>query len=191
MKRIISLSVVAMLVGVTAFAQDTTLRSNSASKDSMQKNGDSTLSQHSTTYNKDSSTSTSTTMDSTNTMASGQNNSSKMSGSKDSSKSMNSHTQGNSTTVADTATKIIPTDRVIMKEDKMYIVKSGDSTILEKSYKLESGAIVSTTGNVKYPSGRTVQLKNGQFIELKKPVSTDTKKITESKKTTTTKKHVS
>ena len=48
---------------------------------------------------------------------------------------------------------------------------------------------MSTTGIVTYPSGKMPQLKNGQFIEVKKPVSTEIKKSTESKKPTVAKKN--
>jgi len=155
MKKVISLCAVVMF-GVTAFAQDTTSRF-STGKDSAQRMGDSTMSQTQTHLKRDSAVTTSAATDS----------------------SVNKNQQAQQqTTVADSTAKVIPTDRVIMKDDKMYMVKSGDSTVLDKSYKLESGAVVSATGSVKYPSGRTVQLKNGQFIELKKAVTTETKKTT-------------
>ena len=79
------------------------------------------------------------------------------------------------------------TDRVMMKDDKMYMLKDGEATILEKSYKLSSGAVVSTLGTVKYPGGKVLTLKNGQFIEIK-PATTATeigaKKVIKSKKST-------
>ena len=77
------------------------------------------------------------------------------------------------------------TDRVMMKDDKMYMLKDGEATLLEKSYKLSSGAIVSTLGSVKYPGGRVLTLKNGQFIEIK-PIAkeTETKIINKNKKST-------
>ena len=77
------------------------------------------------------------------------------------------------------------TDRVMMKDDKMYMLKDGEATLLEKSYKLSSGAVVSTLGTVKYPGGRVINLKNGQFIELK-PATTETsaKKVDKTKKST-------
>ena len=76
------------------------------------------------------------------------------------------------------------TDRVMMKDDKMYLLKSGEATLLEKSYKLSSGAVVSTLGTVKYPGGKVITLKNGQFIETK-TASTETgvKKTTRVKTT--------
>ena len=79
------------------------------------------------------------------------------------------------------------TDRVMMKDDKMYMLKDGEATLLEKSYKLSSGAVVSTLGTVKYPGGKVLTLKNGQFIEIK-PATTATetgaKKVIKSKKST-------
>ncbi len=79
------------------------------------------------------------------------------------------------------------TDRVMMKDDKMYLLMEGNATEMEKDYKLSSGALVSTTGSVKYPGGKIVTLKNGQFIEIKPTVSeTVYKKVAKSKKSTKT-----
>ena len=61
-------------------------------------------------------------------------------------------------------------DRVIMKDDKVMVVKNGDSTLLADSIKLESGAVVTKDGSVKYTSGKTAVLKNGQYINLSNPV---------------------
>lgn len=72
-------------------------------------------------------------------------------------------------------------DRVMMKNDTMYMVKNGENTLLEKNYKLESGAIVMVDGSVKYPSGKTVQLKNGQFIALAATKEMDAKDKTKNK----------
>jgi len=58
------------------------------------------------------------------------------------------------------------TDRILMRNDSLLIIQNGEATGLDKEYKLQSGAVVSIKGMVKYPSGKTVQLKNGQFIEL-------------------------
>ena len=54
----------------------------------------------------------------------------------------------------------------MMKDDKMYIVKNNESAILDKNYKLPNGVFVTADGSVNYPGGKTVKLKNGQFIEL-------------------------
>lgn len=81
-------------------------------------------------------------------------------------------------------------DRVMMKDDKMYMLKDGEATPLEKSYKLSSGAIVSTTGTVKYPGGKVITLKNGQFIEIKPATATQTEKTKKSTKAVITKKKV-
>lgn len=74
-----------------------------------------------------------------------------------------SNHEAKETTATNTTTL---TDRVIMKEDKMFLIKNGESNPMEKNYKLASGAVVMTTGTVKYPGGRIVKLKNGQFIEI-------------------------
>ena len=184
MKKVISLSVIIMM-GITAMAQDSTSTINKAmGKDSMQRSMDSTMTQTPATFNKDTALgAVKPIADSTRSAAIT---------AKDSMASKTVTTVTTVTAATDSATKVIPTDRVIMKDDKIYMLKSGDTSLLEKSYKLESGAVVSTTGSVKYPSGRVVQLKNGQFIELVKPISssttTGTKKSTETKKPASTKK---
>jgi len=78
-----------------------------------------------------------------------------------------------------------------MKDNVMYIIQNGQTSNLEKTFKLESGAVVSSDGTVKYPTGKTVQLKNGQFIEITKVATTgsdEDTKATTGKKSTTTKK---
>ena len=103
--------------------------------------------------------------------------------------------QKSATTATDKAsdTTVTLTDRIMMKDDQMFIVKNNESSPLDKDYKLESGAVITTDGMVKYPGGKSVKLKNGQFIELAPAAeSSDTKKSTQkktsSKSGTTTKK---
>ncbi len=103
----------------------------------------------------------------------GNTNSSTTSGSKDSS---------TTTTVAEKVS-----DRVAMADDKVYVIKNGDSSILNKEYKLSSGASVLPDGTVKYPTGKSVMLKNGQFIELLKKT---TEEATKEETTTPAKKKV-
>ena len=99
----------------------------------------------------------------------------------------NTTSSSNTTTSADSAT--IVTDRVIMKDDVMYIIKNGETTNLSETFKLESGATVTTDGTVTYPSGKTVKLKNGQFIEITKATTKDGDEMnTTDKKTTKTEK---
>lgn len=174
MKKVSIFSIV-ILLGYSALAQDTLSNKGKMKMDSMQVNKDTTLPLHS----KDK-------LDTANTGASGNTMNSTTNTLDSAGKStgnVTSQTQTTTTTVAtDTTSKAVVTDRVIMKDDKVFMVKNNESVLLEKSYKLESGAVVSTTGIVKYPSGKIAQLKNGQFIELKKPVSTEVKKTVESKK---------
>ncbi len=184
MKKVISLSVVIMMA-ITAMAQDSTSTINKTmGKDPMQRSMDSTMTQTPTTFNKDTALSAVKPIEDSTRSA--------VTTAKDSMASKTVTPVTTVTAVTDSAIKVIPTDRVIMKDDKIYMLKSGDTILLQKSYKLESGAVVSTSGSVKYPSGRVVQLKNGQFIELVKPVSSsttsDTKKTTEIKKPVSTKK---
>ena len=77
-----------------------------------------------------------------------------------------------------------------MRDDAMYIITGGQSNSLTETYKLESGATVTTDGTVTYPSGKTVKLKNGQFIEITKVSKTDkdSDEMTTDKKTTKTQK---
>jgi hypothetical protein len=106
----------------------------------------------------------------------------------------NTTSSSNTTTSADST--MIVTDRVIMRDDTMYIIKNGQSANLAETFKLESGATVSTDGTVTYPSGKTVKLKNGQFIEITKATTTNDddemnatdKKTTKSEKSTKSKK---
>ena len=107
-----------------------------------------------------------------------------MSSNQSSTQNNNSSTQGNNNTQADASASTEPpmTDRILMRNDSILIIQNGEATGLDKEYKLQSGAVVSTKGMVKYPSGKTVQLKNGQFIELT-PAADDDSKATEDKTT--------
>lgn len=81
----------------------------------------------------------------------------------------------NTTAMASSVDTVKITDRLLMYNDSMYLIKNGDSTILEKPYTLESGTVVMIDGNVKFPSGKTVMLKNGQFLEIKPSVEAEKK----------------
>lgn len=77
-------------------------------------------------------------------------------------------------------------DRVIMKNGQMMMVKSGDTTAMAQSVTLSSGAVVMKDGIVKYKSGKTIQLKDGQFINLGK-IDEDKAKKTSATSGSTTK----
>ena len=188
---------------------DTMTRSNNMPKDTSTKNWNNP---HRTDSTGSSTTSTTMSSDSMNTSNSGNSNpttsgtmnhdSSSMSNGNHNMDSTgrntgtNSHSNTTTTTTMTSATKNTEdsvkayektlTDRVMMKDDKMYMLKDGEATLLEKSYKLSSGAIVSTMGTVKYPGGKVLTLKNGQFIEIKPVTTTETgtKKINKTKKST-------
>jgi len=66
-----------------------------------------------------------------------------------------------------------------MKDDKVMVIKNGDTTLLADSIKLGSGAVVKSDASVRFKDGTTTVLKNGQFIALAPPA--------EGKKTKTTK----
>jgi hypothetical protein len=100
-------------------------------------------------------------------------------------------TTSTSTTSSDTsatASSAAPVeDRVVMKDDQIYVVKSGDSTLLADTIKLASGAVVSKDGSVKFRNGSTTKLKNGQFIALN-PATKEGKKDGTKKRLSGTKK---
>ena len=107
----------------------------------------------------------------------------------------NSSTQGNNSSTQGDATTETMTDRILMRNDSLLLIQNGEATGLDKEYKLQSGAVVNSKGVVKYPSGKSVQLKNGQFIELtpatdskSDKMSSSSEKTTKSKSSSTTKK---
>ncbi len=196
MKKVIILSAAVML-SVAAFAQDTIPKNNKDSLLMKSRNGDSLLSQGQQNLNKDplgnpnpdSLFNKNNHTDSLN--PTGLNGDSKLKTGADTTKAATMNQPNDNKAMADSSTSIAVTDRVMMKEEKMYLVKNGENTLLDKSYKLESGVVVSANGNVKFPSGKTVQLKNGQFIELKPIEKTPDSKTTTGPKKTVVKKKIS
>lgn len=59
------------------------------------------------------------------------------------------------------------TDRVLMKEGEMVLIKNGEETKMQQAVSLPSGTVITPDGVVKKKDGTSVQLKNGQYIELK------------------------
>ena len=172
MKKLIILSA-AVLVSVAVFAQDTI---PGKAKDSMQKKinrADTTLSRSPKKWTKDSANAAMDTMAGKNSSVVDTLNPTALNGDsilknmKDTSKSIAVNPPGNSNTMSDSTAEKTVSDRVVMRDEKMYLIKNGENTLMDKSYKLESGAVVGVNGTVKFPSGKMVQLKNGQFIELK------------------------
>ena len=177
MKKVFSFSVI-ILLGYSVFAQDTLLRKNS---DSMRLRMDTSMSVSPSKEKMD----TALNSNSNSTINSG---SSSMDSTKKTAEAPANQTNTSVTTTVttDTTAKVAVSDRIVMKDDKVYVVKNNESVFLEKNYKLESGAIVTAAGMVKYPSGKSAQLKNGQSIELKKPTTTEAKKTIENKKSNVT-----
>ncbi len=66
------------------------------------------------------------------------------------------------------------TDRIMMKDGEMVIVKNGKEAKMIKSVTLENGSTVLTDGTIKLPDGNTMKLKDGEHIAL----GTTTKKAT-------------
>jgi len=85
----------------------------------------------------------------------------------------NTYNNTNADTSTTTETSNAPTDRVMMIDEKVMVIRNGDSTLLADKIELESGAIVTRDGTVTFKSGTTTKLKNGQFINLN---PADTKK---------------
>lgn len=48
----------------------------------------------------------------------------------------------------------------------MLVIKNGDSTLLQDSIKLKSGAVVNKDATVKFKDGASTILKNGQYIAM-------------------------
>ena len=57
-------------------------------------------------------------------------------------------------------------DYVIMKDGKIHLVKGGNITSLENDLTLTNGTTISTTGTVKSSEGTTLQLKEGEKLDL-------------------------
>ncbi len=58
------------------------------------------------------------------------------------------------------------TDRVIMKDGEMLIVKNGEIAKMEKDVTLPSGSVIKKDGTLKKKDGSEIPLKNGQYIEI-------------------------
>lgn len=107
----------------------------------------------------------------------------------DSSSSLNENKANNNTSDPSTATskkstksKKVMSDRVMMKDGEMVIIKKGEETKLEKSITLPDGNVVTADGTVKMPDGNSVKLKDGEYISLSpKKKTTTTKKATTKK----------
>jgi|GEM_PF-6727932 len=70
------------------------------------------------------------------------------------------------------------TDRVMMRDGAMVIIKDGTMMPLEKEITLPSGTVVQKDGTLKKKDGSEIKLKDGQFIELP---SVNAKKKTDQK----------
>ncbi|MEJ7586529.1 MAG: DUF6799 domain-containing protein [Ferruginibacter sp.] len=168
MKKLISLSASIFMVAAMAMAQDTIPPpeqknfpdSNTTTMDSMRTNRNtdtdtSSLNQNNkwpdTSMNRNRPDTTPSAMNQPGTTTQPDNTSQ--------ADSTSASTTSNSTT-GNTA------DRVIMKDDKVMVVRNGDSTLLADSIRLESGALVTKDGTVTYTSGKAAQLKNGQYVSL-------------------------
>ena len=57
-------------------------------------------------------------------------------------------------------------DIYVMKDSKMWQIKSGQKSELTEDVTLTNGTIVMANGTVKKSDGQTIALKNGQFVDL-------------------------
>ena len=80
-----------------------------------------------------------------------------------------------------TKTKKVVSDRVMMKDGEMLVIKKGVETKLEKSITLPDGNIVTVDGTVKMPDGSSVKLKDGEYINITPKKVTKTTKKTKTK----------
>lgn len=58
------------------------------------------------------------------------------------------------------------TDRVMMRDGAMILIKDGTVIPMDKEITLPSGTVVQTNGILKKKDGSEIKLKDGQFIEL-------------------------
>lgn len=210
MKKVISISI-AIIIGVNAFAQDTipgqpkSPTAPSTVPDKMNPNLNDTSRSGTNKWPKDSVNkntwpNTDTTLRNNRTGTDSMGNANTMQPGRDSSmrsgngntaqqpKAQDSSYTSKSSKDTASASSEKMTDRIMMKDDQMYLVKNNESSILDKNYKLESGVVITKDGDVKYPGGKTVKLKNGQFIELAPVSDKETSTGTKTSKTKSTKK---
>lgn len=76
-------------------------------------------------------------------------------------------------------------DRIAMKDDKLSVYKGDVETVVTDSYKLDDGTIAMFDGTLKMPSGKTVRLKNGQYINIKPKAKSDAKPAARTKEKST------
>lgn len=57
-------------------------------------------------------------------------------------------------------------DRVVMKEGQLWIIKNGETSKMDKEVVFPSGTIIQVDGTVKKKDGTQVKLQNGQYIEI-------------------------
>lgn len=57
-------------------------------------------------------------------------------------------------------------DMYVMKDSKMWAIKQGQKTEMAQEVTLSNGTQVHTDGTVKTSDGETIQLKEGQYIDV-------------------------
>ena len=72
-------------------------------------------------------------------------------------------------------------DRVMMKDGEMVLILNGNEEKMDKDYKFPNGTLASPDGTLKMSSGKTVKLKDGQYLEIKKTPTTKKKTKTTTK----------
>lgn len=56
---------------------------------------------------------------------------------------------------------------VMMKDDKMMVCKNGETMPMTKEIKLKNSTTVMPDGSVKTKEGKTIQMKNGEAMDMK------------------------
>lgn len=69
------------------------------------------------------------------------------------------------------------TDRVVMKDGELFIIKNGETSKMDKEVVFPSGTVIQVDGTVKKKDGTQVKLQNGQYIEI--PSAANQKKKTD------------
>lgn len=60
----------------------------------------------------------------------------------------------------------VMTDRVLMREGKLWLQQGGKTTLIENDYPLLNGIVIMKNGSVKTKDGKIVKLKEGDMVDM-------------------------
>lgn len=86
--------------------------------------------------------------------------------------------QQSSATQTNVGTDAKMADGVVMKDNKMWVMKGGKTMEMTSDMTLRDGSVVMVNGMVKHTDGSTVQMKNGERIDVNGKVAGTTVKAT-------------